>query len=583
MDTIQEVVANFSTFSGSALKSRSFEISFPDLRSLVESRGRKLLKLGLNSTDRVLLLASNSPEWFIWSLAINWAGLVDVPRGEYTTSSEVEFIAVHSGATAVVVQNRHYLNLITDDVRSRLEHIIGMRPLKGTIDLDSMPESDRIPAPAPPRAINSIIYTSGTTGDLKGVELTNENFLSNAKALLHRIQIGSDDLIMSVLPAWHVYERIIKYGAAIKGVPTFYSSPRELIKDIQAANPTIMGTVPRLWELIYNKIQRKLAGRGVAARFKRMLINRAVQYKIYGRKNCFMCGFIARKLVFPKIRKIFGSRFKYAISGGGALPRHIEDLFSTAGVTILEGYGLTETSPVIAVRSPDNPKAHTVGKPLSNLQVKIINMRTGNEQSSNEEGLIYVKGPSVTPGYYHDYVMTSKVMHDGFFNTGDLGCLDEQGFLKVTGRYKQLIVLSSGENIQPLKFENALSESPYIELAILIGQNWKGIGALLVPDFEALQEYCKRKKITYDRSRLPEILQHQQVIELYQQEVNRLINSRQDTKSYERIKAFDLLPNSFEVGRELTATMKPRRHIISKIYQSNCNKVNKAINGTLVV
>ncbi|MCP3967618.1 MAG: AMP-binding protein [Lentisphaerae bacterium] len=583
MDTIQEVVTNFSTFSGTALKSRDFEISFPELRSLVESRGRKLLKLGLNATDRVLLLASNSPEWFIWSLAINWAGLVDVPRGEYSNKDEIEFIAVHSGATAAIVQNKHYLKLLSETANEQLEYIIGMSPLEGTIDLDSMPESDRSPAPIPARAINSIIYTSGTTGDQKGVELTNENFLTNAKALLHRIHIGPDDLLMSVLPAWHVYERIIKYGTAVNGVPTFYSNPRDLLKDIQTANPTIMGTVPRLWELIYNKIQRKLDGKGLFAKLKITLINKAIQYHVYGSKVCFICNYIAQHLVFPKIKSIFGKRFKYAISGGGALPKHIEDLFSTAGVIILEGYGLTETSPVIAVRSPENPKPHTVGKPLENLHVKIINTQTGLEQPPNEAGLIYVHGPSVTPGYYHDYVMTSKVMHDGFFNTGDLGSLDEEGFLKVTGRYKQLIVLSSGENIQPLKFENDLSESSYISLAILIGQNWKGIGALIVPDFEVLQQYCKDKNINYDQKNMVDTLDQKEIRDLYQQEIKRLVNNQKNTKPFEKIKAFDILPTPFEVGREFTATMKPRRHIINKLYQKNYDKVNKAVNGSVML
>jgi long-chain acyl-CoA synthetase len=565
MNTIRELIDSFSKKDGTALSSRNFSISYKELHDLIVERGRKLLSIGLAPGDRVILLAENSPEWFIWNLSITYAGLIDVPRGEYTTPSEVSFILKHSGARAAIVQNEKFLEMINRYPHDKLEFTIGMKKLPETIDLDQQKAGDFEPFIPQEDDIVSIIYTSGTTGDLKGVMLTHKNFLSNGKALLRRVDLNAQDKLMSILPAWHVYERIIKYCTAIAGSETFYSSSRTLLSDLAEQNPTIMGTVPRFWELIYNTIQKQLKGSGLGAKLKRGIVRNALDRHKIPFLN--ISSMLAKHMIFPKIKKIFGQRFRYAISGGGALPKHIEDMFAASGIKILEGYGMTETSPVIAVRPPGYPKSYTVGPPLDNVEIKIIDPEHGHLQEVNEIGVIYVKAPSVMKGYYRDYEQTSKSIRDDYLDTGDLGYLDDEGFLVITGRYKELIVLSSGENIQPAPIERALSESPYIGSAIIVGQDWKNIGALIVPEFETLKNYCQDKKIEFDPDKLSKVLSNEKVKDLYRKEFKRLIADNEDFKAFENIRTFELLEKPFELGCELTATMKPRRHVITELYK----------------
>ena len=454
-----------------------------------------------------------------------------------------------------------------------------------------------------PDDLVTIIYTSGTTADPKGVMLTNSNFMHNTINAPKAITINKDDNFLSILPSWHVYERTVEYCTLYKGASTAYSKPykQALLPDLANEKPSVMVSVPRIWESVYKGIIDNI---GKGSKIQKIIFNWAIkvgeEYKeaegilngtwplfdrpeyspeelAQARKTVKRLGWkykLAEKLVFKKIRELTGGRLRFAISGGGALLENIDLFFATVGIVVCEGYGLTETSPSLTARNPKNLIMFTVGPPLPEVEIKIVDKDNLEKELPNGEiGIVLVKGPMVMKGYYKNEEKTREVIKDGWFNTGDLGKKTYNGkYLKIVGRIKDTIVLRGGENVEPLPLEDKLKESDYINTVIIVGQDKPRLGALIVPDFETLKEYAEKEKIKYKN--IDKLIKHPKVISLYQKEQKRLISKEQGFKPYETVMGIALLPHEFTVeAGEMTETLKMKRFKIHKKYKEEIDKI----------
>jgi long-chain acyl-CoA synthetase len=411
--------------------------------------------------------------------------------------------------------------------------------------------------------------------------LSHYNILSNIRALYDRVPVTTEDLAVSALPAWHIFEWAAKLFWMLAGTECFYSKIIDLPQTFEQQKPTMMPSVPRIWEAFYKRVLRTINSEPPAKRvFIRMLMALAVDHA--RRRRSFdpvrileapFHRLFDRKAFDPMRRKI-GGRLKYALSGGGKLPHYLDDFFHAAGIEILEGYGLTETSPIVAARTPGAYELYTVGKPLEGVQVRIVDPDTNLECPRDEEGVILVKGPNVMKGYYRDEEETSRVLVDGWFNTGDKGLVDRRGRLAITGRYKDTIVLYNGENINPGSLEEELLKSPFIATAFVFDQKNRYLDALIVPNFETLQEYCSLNNIPYDAEDIPGALEESQVRQLFSREIKKLINRNPNFKPCETIRNFALLHEEFRIGRELTETLKFKRDIVLELNRNRILSMN---------
>jgi len=462
---------------------------------------------------------------------------------------------------------------------------------------------DEISKSGQPDDLATIIYTSGTTADPKGVMLTNSNFMHNVINAPKAVTINKDDNFLSILPPWHVYERTVEYCALYAGSSTAYSKPfkQVLLPDLKSEKPTVMCSVPRIWESVYKGIVDNV---NKGSHLQKTIFNWAIkvgeEYKeaegilddtwplfdrpeyspeelAQARKTVRRLGWkyrLADKLVFKKIRELTGGRLRFAISGGGALNESLDKFFNAIGLIITEGYGITETSPILAGRTKEHNIMFTVGAPLPEVEIKIVDKDNLEKELPNGEvGIVLVKGPMVMKGYYKNEEKTKEVIKDGWFNTGDLGKKTYNGkYLKIVGRIKDTIVLRGGENVEPLPLEDKLKESDYINMVIIVGQDKPRLGALIVPDFEALKEYAEKEKIKYKN--IDELIKHPKVISLYQKEQKRLISKEQGFKPYETVMGIALLPYEFTVeAGEMTETLKMKRFEIHKKYKEEIDRI----------
>ena len=454
-----------------------------------------------------------------------------------------------------------------------------------------------------PDDLTTIIYTSGTTSDPKGVMLTNSNFMHNAINAPIAITINKDDNFLSVLPSWHVYERIVEYCALRVGASTAYSKPfkQVLLPDLVNEKPSVMVSVPRIWESLHKGILDNIKkGSNLQQHIFNWAIKIGEEYKeaegtlngswplfdrpeytpqelAQARRTVKRLGWkyrLADKIVFKKIRKLTGGRFRFAISGGGALNESIDKFFNAIGLIITEGYGLTKTSPILAGRTKKDNIMFTVGPPIPEVEIKIVDKDNYSKELPNGEmGIVLAKGPMVMKGYYKNEEKTKEIIKDGWLDTGDLGKKTYNGkYLKLMGRIKDTIVLRGGENIEPLPLEDRLKESEYINMVIVVGQDKPRLGALIVPDFGTLKIYAKKEKIIYENSK--ELIQKPEIIALYQKEQKRLISKEHGFKPYETVMGVGLLPHEFtmEAG-EMTETLKMKRFEIHKKYKEEINKI----------
>lgn len=536
-----------------------------------------LMKLGIQKGDRIAIISSNRTEWHLTDLAAQQIGVINVPIYPNITEDDYAYILNDCGAKVVFVSNLDLLNSIENIKASapELKHIYTYDKIDGknhyseVIDLGKNENTDSIADiknQLTEDELATLIYTSGTTGKPKGVMLSHKNLVSNVLASEERLPIGDNYRILSFLPLCHVFERMIDYLFIYKGISIYYAESIETIADnLKEVKPHMFATVPRLLEKVYDKIVAKgsdLSGIKKALFF--WALELGLEFDPQEDKGWWY-NFrlkIANKLIFSKWREALGGNVVAIVSGGAALQARLARVFTSAQIPILEGYGLTETSPVIAVNSllKDGTKIGTVGKPLANLDVKIA-----------DDGEIIVKGPSIMMGYYN-LPEESKAVFDenGYFHTGDIGELVDGQYLKITDRKKEIFKTSGGKYIAPQVMENKFKESRFIEQIMVIGEGEKFAAAFIQPDFLFLKDWCDRKGYACNTNQ--EMINNEKVIARIQQEVDSM---NENFSNYEKIKKFELLsePMSIDSG-ELTPTLKLKRknvlakynHLYQKVY-----------------
>lgn len=583
MKTLQDIVESLETRgSKSALlwkeKGELKSQSFRELYNQIQNYSKAFLELGLEKGDKVALFAENVPEWISLNLGIVNAGLIDAPRGKEAPAEELDYILDHSEAKVLIVEDKTVLDKINlEKHKNTILYSIGeINGVKNISELEQLGKESTKELPKVGKDDPAgFIYTSGTTGVPKGAILTHGNFTSNIEAVLNRLTLMYDDKALSMLPPWHSFERIIKYVACASGTTTFISSKENVKEDLPEQKPTIMASVPKIWNQVYDSLMTKISEeKGLKRAIAKYAINQSVDYATNRRllpspwKKLWHK--LAHKIVYSKLHEKLGGNFRFAASGGGALPSHIDDFFHAAGIEILEGYGLTETSPIIAMRTLGRGELHTVGTLLEHVEAKIVDIDTGKELPKYKEGVLHVKGPNIMLGYYKDAEETEAVLKNGWLNTGDICYFDSKNRLRITGRAKEIIVLSNGENIAPVSIENALKQSPYIEDSIVLGQDWNGLGALVVPDSKAINSYCKENGLECS-------LNDPKVRQLYEDEINKQVNTKNGFQRFHKIRDFELLPKSFKIGEELTATLKPMRRKIDKKYSAQIDLIYERV------
>lgn len=542
-----------------------------------------LRALGAEPGDRVALLSENRPEWAIADLALQSAGMVNVPLFATLPPPQIEYILRDSGAQYLLVSTEKQLQkayalrdrlpelrrvIVFDEFPARIadEWVLEFREVlrQGERYGEAHPHLyEQQQAAVRPHDLATIIYTSGTTGDPKGAMLSHWNCMSNVQACCQAIDIGPDDVFLSFLPLSHVFERTVSHylpmylGATVAYVESLFAISRNLAE----VRPTVMASVPRLYEKMYEDICRRVEKYPPP---KRTLAHWAFEL---ARTYAAACqsrrplgfGFrlrywFADRLVFSQIRRSLGGRLRFFVSGGAPLAPELSLFFYGCGITILEGYGLTESSPVITTnRSREALKIGTVGPPIPGVEVKLA-----------EDGEILTRGPHVMQGYYRRPEATAEVIDaDGWLHTGDIGTLDEDGYLTITDRKKDMLVLSNGKNVYPAPIENRLKTSPFIDQVLLLGDRQKSVTALIVPAFEALESFARQENLPYNDRR--ELIRHQAVERLFKREIDRL--SEGYLADFERVKRFRLLPEEFSQEKdEVTPTLKLKRKVIQQHY-----------------
>jgi long-chain acyl-CoA synthetase len=511
-------------------------------------------------------------------LAALAARAVDVPIYPSLPPAQVLYILNDSQARMVFVSNPVQARKVAEVRKDAgfLQHVATFAPEggDGMLTLDDIRARGRaalVHAPgavkslaltAKPEDLATIIYTSGTTGEPKGVMLSHSNIVSNVVAGARVFtDFSASDVALSFLPLCHIFERMAGYYLMLhKGVTIAYAESVEQVPaNMAEVRPTVMCSVPRLYEKMYARVREKVAADPLRQKVFHwaLAVGAAVfQHKVEGTSPGALLRLrhaLADRLVLSKIRARLGGRLRLFVSGGAPLAREINEFFGAAGLLILEGYGLTETSPVIAVNRPESPRPGTVGRPVEGVEVKIA-----------DDGEILTRGPHVMMGYYNKPEATREVLDpDGWFHTGDIGFLDEAGRLTITDRKKDIIVTSGGKNIAPQPIENRLKTSGYIAEVVMIGNRRNFPSALVVPNFERLSEWAREKGIPADDRE--SLIAHPQVQQHYDSVVQGMLA---DLASFERIKKIALLPREFsqETG-ELTAKLSVKRHVVEKKYK----------------
>lgn len=557
-------------------------VSFATLARDARALARALLDLGLRRGDRVGLLADNRYEWLLADLATTYLGAVDVPRGSDTPPAEVHFILRHAGCRMAFVDGdaaakdllAHRPELPElETVLSLAEHsaLPGVRTLpellaRGAELLASDPEPlVAARAAVRPQDLLTLVYTSGTTADPKGVMLTHGNILSNIEMVHDVLHVDEHDVFLSVLPAWHTYERIMDYVALSAGAHVVYTDRRRIKEDLVAVRPTAFAAVPRIWEMIHDGILHTVEKmRGVRGRLLRYTLHCCRRVGA-GRPRLLdrLAHPLLRATILPKVLASTGGRLRLAVSGGGSLPAHVDETLLGLGLPILNGYGLTETSPVASVRVPEDNRPGTIGRALPRTEIQIRD-EAGRVLAPGQIGLIWIRGPQVMAGYYRNPERTAQVMDAaGWFNSGDLGCIEPDSHLRITGRAKDTIVLAGGENVEPEPIEVALKASPLIDQAIVVGQDQKHVGALLVVNPTVLELRVPQSQWQVRDG----LIGAPAVLDLYRQEIHRLVSRSAGFRPVDRIATFRLLaePMSVENGA-LTQTLKVKRRVVAERY-----------------
>ncbi len=535
-----------------------------------------LKDLGLGAGDKMIILSENRPEWVISDLANLCLGGVTVPVYTTLVPEQVRYIVDDSDSKIVVCSNPELWKSIeaVKNQLTKVTHFISFDPgaPDWTLSLEQVQEKgkqlekknpelfEKMAAEIKSGDLATIIYTSGTTGPPKGVMLTHHNFVSNVKASAPLLPFSDKDTGMSLLPLSHSFERMVTYCYVYKGCTIGYAEDFDTVaQNFLELRPHMMAVAPRVLERFYSRvIDNVMASSTLKRKIFYWALNvgrKYAQKKLQKQPVPGMLNFkrkIAHKLVFSKIIAKTGGRVRFFTSGAAPLSKDIGEFFYAMGLVVMEGYGLTETSPVISVNTFDSLKFGTVGPPIPGVEVKIA-----------EDGEILAKGPNVMKGYYKKEEETKEVFDGDWFKTGDIGHIDENGHLVITDRKKDLIVTAGGKNVAPQPIENLLKTNPYIENVLTIGDKRKFISALVVPNFDKIQEFAEAHDISYES--LSELVKDERVLNFMEAEVDR---ATPNLASFEKIKKISLLDRDFEIGKgEMTPTYKIKRNIVEEKYK----------------
>jgi long-chain acyl-CoA synthetase len=594
------------------------KVTFREFVELMFDFGAGLLSAGIKRGDHIGLIADNRKEWLQADFGLMAIGAVDVPRGCDATERELEFILSVTECKTVITEN-------AAQVRKILKHKAAFPALVRLIVFDppgedavaeaagagvevftfaQFLEKGRAFRAARPGLVEAefekgegddlacIIFTSGTTGEPKGVMLTHSNFTFQCAELPARIHLTPGDVGIVALPVWHAFERACEYIITVQGGGIAYSKPigSILLPDIADMNPFVFPAVPRIFEAVYQGVQRTMKKTGgavfllfkffVAAGNLHSVIDRRLFRKTarFGNDHIVLSWILlgipwlvlspikalGNALVFKKVRAKLGKNFAVGVSGGGALSPDVDAFFWTAGINVVEGYGLTETAPVVSVRFAQAPVFGTVGSPLPGIEARVVDF-DGNVLKRGQKGALQVRGPTVMRGYYKRDDLTAKVIdRDGWFDTGDIALLTVNNEIVLRGRIKDTIVLRGGENIEPLPLEMKINESPFIAQSVVVGQDQRSLGVLIVPEKAEVLAYADEHDIGF--SSYGELLGNREIRKLFDHEIQNAINAKNGFRLYERISQFALLSEAFEVGKELSAKQEISRYRIAEIY-----------------
>ena len=555
-------------------------ITYKEVRRNVELFALGLASLGLKRGDRASIVSENRPEWVVADMAMVALGIVNVPIYPTLTPKQMEYIFNDAGVKAAIASNAYQVGKIQkihQNVKS-LSHIVLMSD-KGGVAPDGVltftelyargkDYEDKVGSSffeselkkARPSDMLTIIYTSGTTGNPKGVILTHHNMASNINSSSTVLPMGETDVLLSFLPLCHSFERMAGYYTAFAcGCTVAYAESVDTVRDnLLEVRPTIVATVPRLFERIHGRILKQVESSPKARqKIFYWALNVGMAHARARRKGSIPAHLalqqkIASKVVFSKLQARTGGRIRFFVSGGAALPEGLGLFFEAVGILIIEGYGLTETSPVLSANRLDDYKFGTVGKPIPGVEIKIA-----------EDGEILARGPNIMVGYYNDEGATKEVINaERWFHTGDIGHFDQEGHLVITDRKKHLFVSSGGKNIAPQPIENLFVQCKYIDQFVLIGDGRQFLSALIVPEFDTLKEYAAGHGLSFVND--AQLVTDKSVRKLFQVEIDKI---QKDLPAYERIRRFELLDTPLTIeGGEITPTMKVKRKVVEEKY-----------------
>lgn len=594
-------------------------ITYAQLYQRIQQFATALQVLGIRTGDRISLFSDNSPRWFIADQGMMLAGAVNAVRSSQAEKEELRFILENSGSTALVVEDQATLKKLRDRLHDLpLQFVVllsdeepgespGLKVLSFTQLMELGTGQSLQPVQQDRDSLATLIYTSGTTGKPKGVMLSYSNLMHQVTTLGTVVQPGAGDRVLSILPTWHSYERSVEYFLLSQGCTQIYTSIRTIKKDLKDFKPHYMVSVPRIWESVYEGVQKQfreqpeskqklirfflgmsqrfIQGRRVFQNLDLLRQNPSVLEQVIGGIQVavlYPLHALGEKIVYKKVRQaVTGGEFRQAISGGGSLARHLDDFFEIVGVDVLVGYGLTETSPVTNARRPWRNLRGSSGQPIPGTEIRIVHPETRQPLPQGQRGLVLIRGPQVMQGYYGNPEATARAIDsEGWFDSGDLGWVTRENDLVLTGRAKDTIVLTNGENIEPQPIEDACLRSPFIDQIMLVGQDQKALGALIVPNIEALKQWGDTQNIqlclsdgdatTIDRN----ALDSKPIQDLFRQELNREVQQRPGYRPDDRIGPFRLILEPFTMENGLlTQTLKIRRNVVMDRYQGMINEM----------
>ncbi len=561
------------------------KISSDEMIARAENIALGLYSLGVRKGDRIALLAANSPDWTLTDAGCQMSGVIDAPIYTTLAPAAVEYIIKDSGAQIFFLQNKDCYERLKanldncpalrkivffDAENVEAENAISLADLEKAGEKLKTENPELIKALAgtiEPNDVATLIYTSGTTGEPKGVMLSHANILANVVNAGANYSFSQKDVPISVLPLSHIFERSGMYVYILSGMAVFYAESIDKAADnLQEVRPTIFVGVPRIFEKAYARARLKASK---DSRIKEKIFDWAIEigktYALKLERRQPIPRFLAAKhsiadtIVFSKFRQFFGGRLRFCITGGAAISDEITLIFTGAGVRIMQGYGLTETSPVVSTNTPMAARLGSVGKPVKNVEVRIA-----------EDGEIEVSGANVMLGYYNKPEATREVFtEDGWFRTGDIGSLDTEGFLTITDRKKELFKTSGGKYVAPSPIEQMIKGSRFVNQVVLVGNERKFPAALVVPNFEQLAGYAKHKNLEIETP--AEFCIHPRIIDLFERQIAALTKN---FSQFERVKKIALLENELTVeGGELTPTLKIKRRVVEEKHRAIIEKI----------